>query len=73
MEDRVIAELNAELGSNVDNLSKSKSLVDKYVDQLNVIEEKVKDFLCNFICFRWIKIVNIFSAKYNQRECIANS
>lgn len=51
MEDRVIAELNAELGSNVDNLSKSKSLVDKYVDQLNGIEEKVKKFLCNFICF----------------------
>lgn len=73
MEDRVIAELNAELGSNIANLSNSKSLVDKYVDQLNIIEEKVKDFLCNFICFRWIKIVNIFSANINQRECITNS
>lgn len=42
MEERVLAELNAELGSNVDNLGKSKSLVDKYVNQLNIIEEKVK-------------------------------
>ena len=42
MEDRVIAELNAELGDNIKNLSKSNDLVDKYVNQLNAIEDKVK-------------------------------
>lgn len=42
MEDRILAEFNAFYGSDVDNLSKSKDLVDKYVDQLNGIEEKVK-------------------------------
>lgn len=41
MEDRIIAELNAELGSKVEDLCKSRALRDKYVDQLNVIEEKV--------------------------------
>lgn len=45
MEDRVIAEINAELGCNVENLSKSKNLVDKYVNQLNAIEEKVENIV----------------------------
>lgn len=44
MENRIIAQFNADLGSNIENLSKSKDLVDKYVTQLNVIEEKVKYF-----------------------------
>jgi hypothetical protein len=42
MEHRIIAEINAELGSKVENLSKSHALVDKYVTQLNEIEEKVR-------------------------------
>jgi hypothetical protein len=42
MEHRIIAEINAELGSKVENLSKSHALVDKYVAQLNEIEEKVR-------------------------------
>jgi hypothetical protein len=42
MEDRVIAEFNAVFGSKVENLTKSQGLVDKYVNQLNGIEEKVK-------------------------------
>lgn len=41
MEDRIITELNAELGCDIENLSKSISLVEKYANQLNVIEEKV--------------------------------
>lgn len=45
MEDRIIAEFNAFFGSDVENLSKSKDLVDKYVDQLNGIEEKVIFFV----------------------------
>lgn len=44
MEHRIVAEINAELGSKVENLSKSHALVDKYVTQLNAIEEKVKIF-----------------------------
>lgn len=42
MEDRVIAELNAELGSKVEDLCKSKSLLDGYVNQLKLIEDKVE-------------------------------
>lgn len=42
IEERVIAKLNAELGSKVENLSRSKELVNKYVEQLNNIEKKVK-------------------------------
>lgn len=42
MENRVIAEFNAVFGSKVENLAKSKDLVNKYVDQLNAIEEKVR-------------------------------
>lgn len=42
IDDRIVAKLNAELGSNVENISKSKDLVNKYVNQLNSIEEKVK-------------------------------
>jgi hypothetical protein len=42
MEDRIIKEFNAVLGTNVDNLSKSNSLVDKYVQNLNEIEAKVR-------------------------------
>lgn len=41
MEDRIVAELNAELGSKVEDLCKSRDLRDSYVKQLNVIEEKV--------------------------------
>lgn len=42
IEERVIAKLNAELGGKVENLSRSKDLVNKYVEQLNNIEKKVK-------------------------------
>lgn len=42
MEDRIIQELNAVLGTNVDNISKSHELVDRYVNDLNEIESKVK-------------------------------
>jgi hypothetical protein len=42
LEERIIAKLNAELGSNVDNLAKGKDLVNKYVAQLNKIEGKVR-------------------------------
>lgn len=42
MENRIIAEFNAEFGSKVENISKSHSLVDKYVSQINAIEEKVR-------------------------------
>lgn len=41
IDDRIVAKLNAELGGNVDNLSRSKDLVNKFVDQLNCIEKKV--------------------------------
>lgn len=43
MENRILAEFNTELGSNVDDLAKSKDLVNKYVEQLNAIEEKVRE------------------------------
>jgi hypothetical protein len=42
VESRVIQELNAAIGPKSDNLSKSHELVDKYVKQLNSIEEKVR-------------------------------
>jgi RAD50-interacting protein 1 len=42
VESRVIQELNAAIGPKSDNLSKSHELVDKYVKQLNGIEEKVR-------------------------------
>lgn len=54
IEERVIAKLNAELGGKVENLSKSKDLVNKYVDNLNNIERKVifvhinKEFISNY-------------------------
>ncbi|CRK95451.1 CLUMA_CG008920, isoform A [Clunio marinus] len=41
MENRVIKELNAELGSNLEDISKSKTLVEQCVNQLNAIEEKL--------------------------------
>jgi len=41
IEERVVAKLNAELGGKVENLPRSKELVNKYVDQLNNIEKKV--------------------------------
>jgi hypothetical protein len=41
-EDKIVAKLNKEIGSNVDTLGKGKDLVEKYVIQLNCIEEKVK-------------------------------
>lgn len=49
MEDRIIAELNAELGSKVDNLARSQGLVDKYVEQLNSIEQKVRNCELSFL------------------------
>lgn len=48
MEDRIIAELNSVFGSKVENLSKSHALVDKYVSEMNAIEEKVRKL--HFIC-----------------------
>lgn len=42
IDDRIVAKLNAELGSNADNICRSKDLVNKFVNQLNKIEEKVK-------------------------------
>lgn len=51
IDDRIVAKLNAELGGNVDNLSRSKDLVNKFVDQLNCIEKKVKIENFNFIKF----------------------
>lgn len=69
MEDRIIAELNAELGSKIDNLARSQDLVDKYVDQLNSIEEKVKK-----LCVVIFVYVNIhFVANTHQRQSIASS
>jgi hypothetical protein len=41
IDDRIVAKLNADLGSNVDNISRSKDLVNKFVNRLNNIEEKV--------------------------------
>lgn len=40
-ENLVIEELNTVIGLKVENLSKSNELVNKYVKQLNDIEEKV--------------------------------
>ena len=54
IDDRIVAKLNAELGGNVDNLSRSKDLVNKFADQLNCIEKKVK--FANFIKLKF----NIF-------------
>lgn len=45
-EERIIAKFNAELGGNVENLARSKELVNKYVNQLNNIERKVKIIIC---------------------------
>lgn len=42
IDDRIVAKLNVELGSNVDNISRSKDLVNKFVNRLNKIEEKVR-------------------------------
>lgn len=41
VEERIIAKINAELGSNVDDLSRSKDLVNGFVNKINLIEEKV--------------------------------
>lgn len=41
VEERVISKLNTELGGNIENLSKSKDLVNKYAEQLNNLERKV--------------------------------
>lgn len=61
IEDRIVAKLNAELGGSVDNISRSKDLVNKYVNQLNIIEEKVKKL---FLCFLKINLKFFFSAKH---------
>lgn len=53
MEERVIAELNAEFGSIVENLSKSHVLVDKYVNEMNAIEEKVRKLCNSFVYVDW--------------------
>lgn len=45
IEERIIAKLNAEFGGNIANLSKSKGLVDSYVEKLNNIEKKVSRFV----------------------------
>lgn len=42
LEDILIQRLNAELGDKVENLSKSKNLVDKYLKQLDDINDKVR-------------------------------
>lgn len=60
MEEKVIAELNAEFGCNLGDLSKSKILVDKYVNQLNAIEEKVKKKL-SFGLFTLIFTISIIN------------
>lgn len=75
MEDRIIAEFNTFYGSDVDNLSKSKGLVDKYVDQLNEIEEKVNNFwniLCNLFCLRLINSDSIV-VNTDKRQRLAGS
>lgn len=54
IDDRIVAKLNAELGGNVDNLSRSKDLVNKFANQLNCIEKKVK--FCNILIF----LISIF-------------
>ncbi|CAO1304372.1 unnamed protein product [Diamesa tonsa] len=41
LEDTIIQRLNAELGDKVENLSKSKNLVDKYLKQLDDINDKI--------------------------------
>lgn len=41
IDDRIVAKLNVELGSNVENISRSKDLVNKFVNRLNNIEAKV--------------------------------
>lgn len=67
IDDRIVAKLNAELGANVENISRSKDLVNKFVDQLNVIEEKVKSEKFKFRTkkINFIKYLN--SAKYQER------
>lgn len=52
IEDRIVAKLNAELGGSVDNLSRSKDLVNKYVNKLNTIEDKVKSKILLKIKFK---------------------
>lgn len=41
LEDIIVQRLNAEFGDKVENLSKSKNLVDKYLKQLDDINDKV--------------------------------
>lgn len=45
MEDRIISEFNAVLGTQVENISKGHELFDKYLKNLNEIEAKVSKFL----------------------------
>lgn len=41
MENRVILEINTLYGTKVENLCQSNTLVEKHVDQLSIIKEKV--------------------------------
>ena len=51
LEDIIIQRLNAELGDKVENLSKSKTLVDKYLKQLDDINDKVSSKSDDCECF----------------------
>lgn len=48
MEDRIVSEFNAVLGTQVDNISKGHELFDKYVKNLHEIEAKVSEKSINF-------------------------
>lgn len=50
LEDIIIQRLNAELGDKVENLSKSKNLVDRYLKQLDDINDKVSSKSDDFEC-----------------------
>lgn len=51
MEDRIISEFNAVLGTQVENISKGHELFEKYLKNLNEIETKVSRFLTFFALF----------------------
>lgn len=45
IEDKIISKLNVELGGKIENLSRSKALVDRFVGEINTIEKKVSENL----------------------------